>query len=471
VAASGATRFAGGQASLPEDAAVSGGTAPDAAPGDAYGDADVSGETAPDAGAPDDAYGDAGVSGETAPDAGAPDDAYGDADVSGETAPDAVAPDAAYVDADVSGETAPDASAPHDAYVDAGVLGETAPDASAPHDASADRAAPVYYALAWAAVGGNPGIFAWDGANISRIAVPLFGSVAAYRDRIVYSESASNASSQIVVLTPSGSTRLGDSATVNRTPALSADHVVWVAEDPALPGSGPHPTQIMIWDGTTTRQLTQGNAFHEDPQVWTDPTRATVDGGTGITVVWSELAFTGTGNPALVISDGRVNRVLATQYVERSHRLDHGWVAWAGYPSAGTYVWNGSTVVRVSDANAFALRDGHVAWSTGTGVSIYDGKGTRQIATGIPGAQVLDVSNDKVLLMKNGVLFLWDGTQTSRIASARQDSLAGFVVGTEIYWTDYLSGSWQIRLWDGHTVSNLAQGNWYNLTLDAPSYP
>jgi hypothetical protein len=81
------------------------------------------------------------------------------------------------------------------------------------------------------------------------------------------------------------------------------------------------------------------------------------------------------------------------------------------------------------------------------------------------------VSNDKVLLVKDGVLFLWDGTRTSRIASARQDSLGGFVVGTEIYWTDYLSGSWQIRLWDGHTVSNLAQGNWYNLTLDAPSYP
>jgi hypothetical protein len=192
-------------------------------------------------------------------------------------------------------------------------------------------------------------------------------------------------------------------------------HVVWSGCDSET-CNNPIETEIFLYDGTSTAQLTNDTYSDSTPQI--------NDNGY---VVWRQCPPIIDGSTCeILLYDGTTT----TQLTDNSHNNkdpqinDNGHVAWFAF-NQGIFLYDGTSTIQIPIVGTYEPHprlnnNGHLVWrGSGSGIFLYDGTSTTQItsAADVSGPQIND--NGHVVWSQydgsDPEIFLYDGMSIIQI--------------------------------------------------------
>jgi beta propeller repeat protein len=181
--------------------------------------------------------------------------------------------------------------------------------------------------------------------------------------------------------------------------SISGNHVVWQS------GGFGTDSEIYLYDGETTRQLTDNNTPESYPQI------------SGDNVVWSSGFGTGS---EIYLYDGETTRQLTdNNTLDYSPKISGDNVVWSSGVGTGSeiYLYDGETTRQLTNNNtseySTQISGDNVVWSnggfgTGSEIYLYDGETTRQLTNNNIFEYSTQISGDNVVWQSGGFDTGWE---------------------------------------------------------------
>lgn len=236
-------------------------------------------------------------------------------------------------------------------------------------------------------------------------------------------------------------------ATVDASPDLDGDLAVWV-------GSDGHDREVFLWDGITTRQLSN-NDFDDDAP--------SVDGGQ---VVWR--SWDGNDWEISRFDGANVQQLTSNAWDDWNPKVHEGQVVWSGYDGSDWEIFLYSGSVSQLTSNTFDDREpqtdsGQVIWSGNPSgrwtVFLHSAGSTRALSDSnydsyepqIQGGQAAWTSWDGW----DEEVFFYDGTVAHRLTNNLTDDWEPQIADGQVVWTSFDGNDEEIHFYDGLSVRKL----------------
>ena len=241
------------------------------------------------------------------------------------------------------------------------------------------------------------------------------------------------------------------------SPQIWGNNVVWF-------GHGVSDSEIYLYDGTNTIQLTDNNDDDSFPQLWVSSPEIW-----GNNVVWSSSGVY-TSDAEIFFYDG-TNTIQLTDnnYYESNPKIWGNNVVWSGSNGIDPeiYFYNGSTTVQLTDnyyyESNLEIWGNNVVWSSSDGndseIYFYNGSTTVQLTDNnyhdsnpqIWGNNVVWSSSDG----NDAEIFLYDGTNIIQLTDNNYSDIDPEIWGNNIVWLGSDGRDSEIYFYNGSTTVQL----------------
>jgi serralysin len=230
---------------------------------------------------------------------------------------------------------------------------------------------------------------------------------------------------------------------------LSGSNVAWLAA----------PTDVFLWDGATTRQLTSGVSVTGGPKV------------SGASVAW--MAQVGGVDQVFLCNRQTTTQISNDQTVkDELVGVSGPNVLWTGQTGTGglqLFLYDGASTIQLGnnvEDDSYALSGNKAAWVQRVGgvdqVFLYDGQSTRQItnyAKSAGGAETINMDGTNVVwdwkTDSGSQVYFYDGTNVRRLTAGLLEDMDPVISGSNVAWIGSNALSGDLFLYDGSLVSRV----------------